>query len=1272
MGLDYMVSRIKDMNSPLETVKSGAIDIVDAVKDGLITANEAAEAIQNFVKNKVGELKDLIGEPLERINNISGELFDRLLLPIIGKIQDWIKFIFESILRGSNVLLSSISRGFFSESKSLYKRMIKIALGEEEFDEFPKEFFNQWLGLLRLNIDEAAKLEEMEPFKTILPLFATLKDLLEIVETLVKSPKGLQELVNEYIRPIIVNYVKEKIPFEKIPIQNIDKLRFEEIVNNIFGICQLFKDSEANISSLLESIVELLVKSEMNDLASLKLESGPDIPEWSWEILNTILTMEGLIIGSLTLYPTFQEAATGKRGQFGTALAIVGVWLGYFNIINATADYISGGKFDQTTAEYLNGIKASKDLALLNSTAMIITTTGMVLQLKGGASPYEYIATMLGFLMGLGGLVCSIGSGSIQSDPMVGALQEVYLEMGQDLDIVGGAKERLLPADPYIEGLYATYNNPPKMAASPIIRVEKPWYGPEIINFCFVDREYGRKVAEDFIDETGIKGMWLSARVRNDGLVSARVHVSFFYNLDDGPLQSLHDATIDQQLGDLLNPGEIRDYWFQNWNFSRSEAADVCRSRYRIIAAVALEGKYDSQKSLLRNSTKIQIPPYFQFNPISLSSEQMMRSKSTDQGEIPLIQEGDILTLSTRIKNMGGKFAYMRKIIVRWYVDDGERNYIMIAKEPYNLKEGIDLNYGDEIPIALIIDTKNLGFCPYTTKGWIRDFKIALLKGDFDDYFGENMPLFSDGQETELTVAFDTSPPELQNPKVTLSNSSPTEGQTIISTCKFKNTGKIPVNLRDGTLKIEELAADRSAVLKTHYPKIELHNSNFDLLPFDGGYSSEGTTCEMISFEFSPTANICIDSIQIKAKPGTPDNILCSNVQIIYAGFTIARLEECDETTGIHYLNDPILLEEGKLYFFRFEGIRGIPMIEAKNFRVGSREIIRNGVITINSNQYLYAHPKIKLSCLRTLPAGGESLIEFDWDTAGKNTTKFLSWNFNSTNQNIEIAETLSVNVRVGKIRGFQILCENPVGVLDRTRILEFPIKITKEEDVQSAQVKVSVIAPKANEKKFKVYLVEDPERSSNAIKELNLNLQDSIAREFIAVIKVAPQIKVAVGFSSAFMVKAVAKVQGQKIEKLVQLQFMVNSDLEEYSRKDYEFIFRPDIVLALPPGIESTLSIMVENTGSKADTISLFMSRSIPLGGYLRPYKMNVSLNPDEVTTVQTNIYVPPSASIGIGGKITIKAVSKGNPALIQTKDIIIRIIGDESERSELRKALF
>jgi hypothetical protein len=1046
----------------------------------------------------------------------------------------------------------------------------------------------------------------------------------------------------------------------------------------------------------------------------------------------------------------------------------------------------------------------------------------------------------------------------------------------------------------------------------PIIRVEKPTYGPEIINYCFVDREYGRQIAEDFIDEAGIKNIWLSVKVKNEGLAPAQVHVSFFYNIDDGPLQSIHELA-----GDLLNPGEVREYWFQNWSLSRSEAADLCRGRYGITAAVALEGKYDTKNSILQNSVKIRIPPYFQLKPISLNSDVMIRSKPIDKGEIPLIKEGDTVTLSTKIKNMGGQFSLKRKLPVCWYVDDDERKYKLIAKEEYEFTEGKPFNYGDEININLTLDTTNLGFTPYTAKGWIRHFKAAIVKADFENFLEEEKPLFSDKQETELRVAFDAWPPELQNPKLALSNAAPTEGQNVICRCTFKNIGSGAVNLRNGTLKIEEFAADRSTVLKTHSPKIEFRETNFDIIPFDGGYSNEGTACKMMSFDFSPLSDMWIDSIQIKSKAGTFDNVCCSKIGVIYAGFTISTLDACDNATGFHFLKSPLLLEEGKTYHFILEGITGIPMIETKDFRVGSRDIIKNGVITIDSNRSLHAHPKVRLGCLNTLPVDAlsqgrmgqiplpprqsESLIEFDWDTTGRTETKFIGWSFSSTSQNIEVADAVPINIRAGKVKGFHFLCENPVKLMDRMRLLEFPIKIMKDEDVQNIQIKVTAIIAKEDKKRFKVYFREKPQEGSTPVNELNLNLKDSVPKEFI--VGVAASKKVAVGTISSILIEASAKAGGQKIEKNLYLQLRILSDFSEIfdivcvdnrhelegiteteyevklynnsgrplplnisvisqpgkveewdyyflpNRKrevslelgkqpesfklyaismgsaeapelrnvvigrynwdslsskdpDYiiekqvnilslvktgpsplvmefkafpntadpgirteltaqftilpsaehatynlslniegnvEFITRPPLIsqlergisktvtweckipenavvgstipikltaklaedprtvtslieikvtnyqkdynfalktdyklLPLLPGKEATLSITVENTGRKADEVSLFITRALPIGGYLRPYKMNVSVSPNGMMTVPVTIFVPPNATSKDGGKITIKAVSNGNPTCVQTEYVIAKIIGDESEGRDLRKALF
>ncbi|MDD1779535.1 MAG: hypothetical protein LUQ65_15335, partial [Candidatus Helarchaeota archaeon] len=812
--------------SPLEAVKSGAIKLVDAVKEGVITLNEAAESTKTFVTNKIAELKESIGESVEKIEDIPEDLFDRLLLPVLEKIQEWIECIFEAMLNNVNSVIMPVSKRVYEGSKVVYKRFFRVALGKEELSDLPTELYNQILELLGTNLDEVDNyVKTTEPYKTLLPLFETLKEILILLENIITSRKMLQSLIETYIRPVMLNYLKDLLPLEKIPVPGIEDLILNVAFDNLFNAGYLFGDPTAGIAQSMDRIVEFLVKTMMNNVGAIKHESAPAVADWSWEALDTFFTLEGIVLGSITLHPAFRGAVSAKVGQVGTIFAIIGIYLGYLNIINASANYASGGKIDQSTAEYLNGVKAGKDLTLSNSTAMIITAAGLTIQLKGGATPYEYIATALGFLMSLGGLLCAIESGNIQSDPIFAALHEIYAELGQDQDIVGGAKKNLLPVDPRIDELYAAYKNPGKIGSTPIIRVEKPWYGPEIINYCFVDREYGRQVAEDFIDETGIKGIWLSVRVRNDGLVPARIHASFFYNIDNGPLQSIYDATADKQKGDLLNPREVRDYWFQNWNLSRSEAADVCRGKYRIIAAVALEGKQDTKKCVLQNSVKIQIPPYFQFKPISLSSDMMIRSKAIDKVEVPLVKVNEIIMLSTKIKNLGGQFSNKGKLIVRWYIDEDERKYKMIAKEEYGFTEGKPFNYGDEMNINLTIDTTNLGFTPYTAKGWIRHLKAAIVKADFETFLGEEMPLFSGKQETELRVAFDAWPPELQNPKLTLSNAAPTEGQTIICQCALKNIGREPVNLRNGTLKVEEYAADRSKILKTHSPRIEFRDT---------------------------------------------------------------------------------------------------------------------------------------------------------------------------------------------------------------------------------------------------------------------------------------------------------------------------------------------------------------------------------------------------------------------------------------------------------------
>ncbi|MHA1264304.1 MAG: COG1470 family protein [Candidatus Helarchaeota archaeon] len=1158
--------------SPVEAVKSGVISIIDAVKEGVTNIQEAAESAVNFVGNKASELKANLGEVVDRISDISGEFFELYLAPILEKIKEWVKFLFETILNGANTILKTLSDAVFDASKWIYKRIFEVALGLKDFGEIAREILNTLLGLMGTNLDDAGSyIKNTEPFKTIMPLFETLQKMIEILEEIANPQKLLQDLMDEHIRPVVVNYFKELLPLEKIPIPDVEDLVLNVAYDNIFNIGPLFGDPTAGLSKSMERIVEWLIKISMNKITDAKPESGSDVSDWSWDVLALLLTLEGIVVGFVTLHPAFPSAGGAtKVGQVGTALTIIGILLGEMNIINSLANTATSGKFDKELEEYMNGVKAGKDLVLSNSTAMVLTCAGLVIQLTGGATPYEYIATALSFLTSIGGLLCAIGAGNIQSDPILLALSEIYEENygreGRETQagVVEGAKRNLLPADPRVEELYADYKEPAMPATKPVITVDVPWYGPKIINYCFTNREYARQVASDFIDEMGnVKGMWMSVRVRNTGLASARIRVSFFYSIDDGPLQSIQDVTRESQQGDNLNPRETLDYWFQEWNLSRSDAADLCRGRYKLIAVVAVEGPYEEEKSILRNSVEIRIPPHFEIEPLTLASSGPIGTKQYKNSELPLIREGDLITLSSKIRNTGGKFESFKKLWVRWYIDDGAGKLLLISKQAYGSPEGGDILYGEEIPIALELETTNLGLSSYGIEGWVRHIKVALSKSDFEDCFGENLPLFSNKQEQEIYIAFQPPRPEFTRPLLTVNNRNPTEGEIIKCSCKIHNAGEGPVNFRNGILKLEELAVDGRTKLKSHKPPVDFSAVNFEIVKFDAGDSNLGQECEKISYDFIPPTDMWIDAIKIKPQPGATSNVICSRIKIIYLGYVIATLGEKDLNSGIHFFENPIFLETGKIYHFEFEGIDGHTMIASQDYRFRNREIILNGVITIDSDNFIHAHPKFQLFCLKSLPPGGEGQIDYNLDTTGSVTTGFLAWTFNSETQNISFSEKIAVDIRERKIQGFNFKCDSDFKEMGPIPVLEFPVKITKEDDVQEITVKLSVSPPQKNAKQYFVYLREPSSKSSSLVDTLILSLSDSTPKVFIAGIVASKKIPKRV--TTGFKVKGVAQVEGKKIEKVYEFRLLVGSDFTEIfdihcDKNQQEVIGQPNV----------------------------------------------------------------------------------------------------------------
>jgi len=1203
--------------SPMETIKSGAVNIYEATRDGILKLTEAIEATKNYVADKVNQISDglkSIGidyvENIQELISLASHLYEQFLEPAIQKIMEWLQYMVEIMLEQLANLIKTLGDAVYNTSVWIYKKIFSIALGLEDFGDLMKDIFLEIVKLIDPEIRElegelGERIKEIEPYGTIFTLLEGFQTVVDFLTNIINPEKLLQNLVDTYIRPWVVDYFKELLPLEKIPIPEIEDLILNIACDNIFNVGQLFGHPTAGLEKTLERVTRFLVKRAMEGAVSIRDAPESDVPGWAWDIVITFLTLEGIVVGVVS-FGGGKEAIPPKFSQVGTAISIIGIALGILNLLSIAGNYISADFLGDDVKEILNAMKKGKDFALSNSTGTVLTITGLLFQLLGGSASWpEYIAPALGLYVNLLGFVAAIGSGAIKTDPLFVALTELYDEIHaeEEPDIVGGAKKHLFANNEQALALYADYVNPTQVTAKPVILVDKPWYGPEVIPYCFVNREFGRQRAPDFIDENGnITNFWVHVNVRNTSLIAARIHVNFFYSIDDGPLQHLYDATWDKANGDELNPREIREYMYQEWFFSRSEVADVCRGQYKIKATVSVNGNYEEGKSVLQNSVQIWIPPHFQLAPISISSNVPLRTKEIHGKEYPLIREGDLITLSTKITNTGGRFEANKKLAVRWYVDTEEGKQIVIAKQLYGAEDGVQFDYGDEIIAMVDLDTTNFGLSSLGLSSMLRWFKAAILEKDFSDCIAENMPLFTDKQEVKLGVEFDSWTPLIQIKQLNFSNRTPTEGEKVLCGCTLRNPEKVPVNVFNN-LTMDELAEDGKIVLRTHRPKTEFVAPTFITHPFDSGNSNEGIACKSMSFDFIPISNMWVDSLKIRPKPGTADQVKCTKIRILYLGWPIISADtNWDPITGIHYLNHPVFLEAEREYHFEIEIEKGIPMIGDRILRIAHYDVIRNSVITLEDGSFLYKHPKMKLLLLKTLPPESEARIELVWDTLNRTETKFLRWNFTSAAQNLEVSKIASIEISPPEIRGFKLVCEEPVQTMDRIRIAEYQIKaIWENQDpsliVQNISVTASGLAPTEDSEEYKLYI--KPQLNAHPIpaKNVAIELKNHTTGEFI--VGIAASRKIVMGKMVNFAVKAQAIINAlyydqpiqQTLESILQLQFYVSSDFTEIfditsskMRKEIQREENTEYIIMLYNRVGKPLNINLFSTGKSQD----------------------------------------------------------------------------------------
>ena len=268
-----------------------------------------------------------------------------------------------------------------------------------------------------------------------------------------------------------------------------------------------------------------------------------------------------------------------------------------------------------------------------------------------------------------------------------------------------------------------------------------------------------------------------------------------------------------------------------------------------------------------------------------------------------------------------------------------------------------------------------------------------------------------------------------------------------------------------------------------------------------------------------------------------------------------------------------------------------------------------------------------------------------------------MRWSYISNPQNIDVSETIPIEIQVPEIKGFQLACDEPERVMDSTRVIEFKIKVKKEKDIENLPVNISVLSPPGKKNKFRVYLRELSQSDTPTANKLTLQLQESSPKTFIAGIVASKAIP---GTSSTLTIKATGVIRKQKIEKMYPLKFILDSEFADTTdiRREYEFSMKRDkIFLPITRGEPATSSITIENHGKKSDTIKITMTRTIPMGWWARPHHFKVKVNPDEKDSITMEIFAPLNASIGEIGILSIKGESRGNPAVIQIKQVIAKV---------------
>lgn len=1181
--------------SPIEMVKSGALNIVEAVQFGISNIDEVADAATNYVDRNINQLKNEIGESIETLSDISSDLFDKFLQPAIDKLLEWLKFMFESIFEGAKYILGEITEGVYAASKFIYKLIFKLCLGEGTVEEVVRDVLDKLCEILGTDLDSIETyLSNTEPFSTIITLFETLKEITDVITSVVTAPQRfLEDLADEYVRPFVVDYFGDLLPLDAIPIDGIEDLILNVAVDNLVInlIGQLFGDVTAGMKRAMNNIVEFLVNMVSDEIMGDGGAGNNGVPQWSLEVTGVVLALSGVVVGFLGFHDKFSAATSGVPGQVGTALGIVGLVLAHLNVINTLSNSVTSGQFDDDLSKSLNGLKTTKDVLVSNSTALVITIAGLVAQIKGGSTtPYEYIVPGLSIVICIVGFLGAAATNSISSDPILASLIEVFddLKLGEEdrTKFPAQASENEIVPPNITTGMEI----PNILHATPIIELQKPWYGPgpDLLYYCFTDPEYAREVAEDFIDDEGIITSWLYVKVKNNSITQTRINLKFYYRVNNETLQLLNDATLNKEDGDLLEPQSVREYWFQEWQIPKSLQTEIINGNCQIIAKVEVNGDYDSEKSILDTSILMKIPPYFTIEPINLTSSGEIQKKTYNGTEVSVVKEGDILTLSTKIKNTGGAFSGKTDLPLRWYLDDRSGELKQISKQIYKSPNINGFNYNDQIDVNFNIKTTNLGLSSFGIQGWMRNFKVALLEQDFSNCLGENIPLFSGPnkeKEKELRIEFNCYEPKLKQPKLSLNNQTPIEGQTLISRCKLENKGNGPLNLRKGDIIIRELSLNKSPLNSTDFRnshKLELIDTDFEQTAFNNGISSLASECSKISFDFVAPKDNWIDSIEIKRISGNPKENPCGELEISYLGYKIAEFDEYDPNLGIIYLQNPILLEEGRTYHFELSDISGEIMInDGDYFDASGREILENCVITRDDGNFMYYHPKIKLYCFKSLPPQSYGSFEHIIETENKLTTKYIQWEFKSDELGIETSNEIPITIQEKIIKGFRLICDQKRKLMGYIPVVNYTVKLIKEDDVDEIDVRVTLKPPSKNSDDFLVYLKE----TSIPVEEFNTNLKDKTPKVFVAGIAASKNLRA--GTPSSFSVIAVANNEDQEIKQEINLDFTITKDPSsiysftcEKNTHRLQEIYQTNYDLELVNNTNKDLNIILNATG--------------------------------------------------------------------------------------------